>query len=80
MRRIAFSSGAMRSSVQPFAWRSMCGVELLGVVGRRVRERAREDRGVALEDVVERAAREVVLVEGEDRRPALLHRSYARDM
>ena len=69
----------MRSSVQPFAWRSMRGVELLGVVGRRVRERAREGGGVALEDVVERAAGEVVLVEGEDRRPPLLA-SYARDM
>ena len=56
-RRIARSSGAMRSSVQPLAWRSMRRVELVGVVGRRVRERAREGRGVALEDVVERAAR-----------------------
>ena len=48
------------------------GVELFGVVGGRVRERAREDRGVALEDVVERPAREVVLVEGEDRGPPLI--------
>ena len=40
--------------------------------------------GVALEDVVERAAGEIVLVEREDGRPALVESgawsSYARDM
>ena len=49
-------------------------VELVGVVGRRVRERAREGGGVALEHVVERPAGQVVLVEGEDGRAALLGR------
>jgi hypothetical protein len=48
------------------------GVELARVVGRRVRERAGEARGVALEDVVERPAGEVVLVEREHGRPALI--------
>src|ERR1044072_2102788 len=41
-------------------------VELGRVVGGRVRERARERRGVPVEDVVERPAGQVVLVEGED--------------
>ena len=36
--------------------------------------------GIALEDVVERPAGQVVLVEGEDRRAALLGASHARDM
>ena len=48
------------------------GVELLGVVGGRVRERAREVGGIALEDVIERTAGEVVLVEGEHGRSALV--------
>ena len=78
MRRIARSSGAIRSSVQPFAWRLDLLVELLRVVGGRVRERARERRGVALEDVVERAAGQVVLVEREDGRAALVGRVTRR--
>ena len=49
VRRIARSSGAIRLTVQPFAWRADLLVERLRVVGRRVRERARERRGVALE-------------------------------
>jgi hypothetical protein len=55
-------------------------VELGRVVGRRVRERAREGRRVAFEDVIERAAGEVVLVEGEDGGPTLLGTFHARDM
>ena len=47
-------------------------VERVGVVGGRVRERARERRRVALEHVVERAPGEVVLVQREDRRAALI--------
>src|SRR5690349_2381464 len=42
------------------------GVEVLDVVVRRVRERAGECGGVAIEDVVDPATGEVVLVEGED--------------
>ena len=69
---IARSSGAMRSSVQPSAWRAMRLVELLGVVRGRVRERAGERGGVALEELVERAAGELVLVEREDGGAALV--------
>src|ERR1044072_9534654 len=55
-------------------------VELGRVVGGRVRERARERRGVPVEDVVERPAGQVVLVEGEDGGAALLGTFHARDM
>ena len=58
-------------------------VEVVGVVGGRVRERAREGRGAALEDVVERPAGEVVLIEREDSRAALIGAAgtpQARDM
>src|SRR4029079_9061967 len=42
------------------------GVEVRDVVVRRVGERAGERGGVALEDVVDPATGQVVLVEGED--------------
>ena len=57
MRRIAFSSGAMRSSAQPLAWRAMCSSSSSALSAVGVRERARERRGVALEHVVERRGR-----------------------
>src|SRR4051794_6749440 len=41
-------------------------VEVFGVVVGGVRQRAREGRRVALEEVVERPAGQVLLVEGED--------------
>ena len=54
------------------------GVELLRVVGRRMRERAREGGGVALEEVVERALGEIVLVEREHRRAPLFSPAHSR--
>ena len=83
MRRIARSSGAIRLTVQLARVAVDLRVELLGVVGGRVRERARERRGVALEEVVERPAGQVVLVEREDGRAALVgagRLAHARDM
>ena len=81
MRRIAVSSGAMRSSVQPLRVAldqpsSSSALSAVACASARVNV-----GGVALEDVVERPAGQVVLVEGEDgRRAAAARDSYARDM
>jgi len=52
------------------------GVELSGSVDRCARERSRERRGVAPELLLERPAGEVVLVDGDDRGPALIGASH----
>ena len=71
-RMIARSSGAIRSSVQPSAWRGDVRRRARPVVGGRVRQGAREAGGVALEHVVERAPGQLVLVEREDGGAALV--------
>jgi hypothetical protein len=52
-------------------------VQLLGEVLRRVRERPREGRGSRLEQVVERALREIVLVKREHGRAPLFGPTHA---
>src|SRR6185312_17094023 len=54
-------------------------VELLGAIGRRVRERPHESRCVVLEQLGQRSPGQVVLIQRHDRRPALLGAAhYAR--
>ena len=53
-------------------------VELVRVVGGGVGERSGERAVAGLEHLVERPAREVVLVQGEDRRAALLGPAHGR--
>jgi hypothetical protein len=48
------------------------GIELVAAILRGVRERAREERRVGLEDVPELAPRDLGLVEREDGVPALV--------
>ena len=52
-------------------------VEVVRVVGGRVRERTRERRRARLEDVVQRPAGQVVLIEGEDGGAPLLRPTHA---
>ena len=69
---IARSSGAMRSSVQPFACAPISSSSSSLRSSAACASARVNDRRVALEDVVELAAGDVVLVEREDGGAALV--------
>ena len=71
----------MRSSVQFFAWRSMWASSSSALSAVACASARVNGARVAFEDVVERAAGEIVLVEREDRRAPLVgpaHRAAER--